>query len=60
MEYKNIQRRVYDALNVLMALGLVTKEKQGIVKCNDKQKINFTPNENIEVIQKTLQNNRRK
>lgn len=29
-----MQRRVYDALNVMMALGLVKKEKQGMVQYN--------------------------
>lgn len=27
---KNIRRRVYDALNVLMAMGIITKEKKEI------------------------------
>jgi len=27
---KNIRRRVYDALNVLMAIGVITKEKKTI------------------------------
>ena len=32
MQYdeKNIRRRVYDALNVLMAMGIITKEKKEI------------------------------
>ena len=39
MDFKNIQRRVYDAVNVLEALGVVTKEKnmltyQGIEKAD--------------------------
>ncbi|OAF68347.1 Cilia- and flagella-associated protein 20 [Intoshia linei] len=29
-EYKNIRRRVYDALNVLMAMNIITKEKKEI------------------------------
>jgi len=35
VEHKNVQRRVYDALNVMMALGFVSKEKQGMVKFNE-------------------------
>jgi hypothetical protein len=30
MDFKNVQRRVYDALNVLCALGIVKKEKNRI------------------------------
>lgn len=29
-EEKNIRRRVYDALNVLMAMGIITKDKKVI------------------------------
>jgi hypothetical protein len=30
VEQKNIRRRVYDALNVLMAMDIITKEKKEI------------------------------
>jgi len=33
--YKNVQRRVYDALNVFMAIGVVCKEEQGMVRFLD-------------------------
>lgn len=45
VEYKNVQRRVYDALNVLMALGIVNKGKQGTVTLNENSKINILPKE---------------
>ena len=32
-----MQRRVYDSLNVFMAVGVITKERQGLVKFNDKK-----------------------
>jgi hypothetical protein len=44
VEYKNVQRRVYDAINVLMALGLVTKEKQGVVRFNEASSVAVVPN----------------
>jgi hypothetical protein len=31
MDFKNVQRRVYDALNVLCALGIVAKDKNRII-----------------------------
>jgi predicted deacylase len=30
VDQKNIRRRVYDALNVLMAMGIISKEKKAI------------------------------
>ena len=41
MDFKNVQRRVYDALNVLMAMNIISKEKKEIrwigLPCNKKQ-----------------------
>jgi hypothetical protein len=31
MDFKNVQRRVYDAINVLCALGVVAKNKNRII-----------------------------
>lgn len=33
IDERNIRRRVYDALNVVMALGIIRKEKREIVWC---------------------------
>ena len=30
MDFKNVQRRVYDALNVLSALGIITKDRNKV------------------------------
>jgi hypothetical protein len=30
MDFKNVQRRVYDALNVLSALGIINKDRNKI------------------------------
>ena len=30
MDFKNVQRRVYDALNVLSALGIITKVRNRV------------------------------
>lgn len=30
MDFKNVQRRVYDALNVLSALGIITKDRNRV------------------------------
>ena len=45
-----MQRRVYDALNVLMALGIVTKGKQGMVNLNATSAIGLAPKESAKVI----------
>ena len=31
ISYKNIQRRVYDAINVISAVGLISKKKSNLV-----------------------------
>ena len=31
MDFKNVQRRVYDALNVLSAMGIIRKDKYNII-----------------------------
>lgn len=31
MDFKNVQRRVYDATNVLSALGIIKKERGNII-----------------------------
>lgn len=40
-DQKNVRRRVYDALNVLMAMNIISKEKKEIkwigLPCNEKQ-----------------------
>ena len=41
LNYKNIQRRVYDAINVMCAIGLINKEKGNITFIsNDENNIN--------------------
>jgi hypothetical protein len=50
VEYKNVQRRVYDAINVLMALGLVTKEKQGVVRFNESNTVAVVPQRRATVL----------
>jgi len=42
MDFKNVQRRVYDALNVLSALGIIHKDRnrihyRGILRKQSKQ-----------------------
>lgn len=43
-DQKNVRRRVYDALNVLMAMNIISKEKKEIrwigLPCNTKQECN--------------------
>lgn len=34
-DFKNVQRRVYDALNVLHALGMITKDRNRIQFIHD-------------------------
>lgn len=36
LNYKNIQRRVYDAINVMCAIGLISKEKGNIIFLGSK------------------------
>jgi hypothetical protein len=36
---KNIRRRVYDALNVLMAMGIISKEKKQVQYVKDQNDI---------------------
>ena len=37
LNYKNIQRRVYDAINVMCAIGLISKEKGNIIFLGPKE-----------------------
>ena len=39
-DQKNIRRRVYDALNVLMAMNIISKEKKGNNTNSQKQPTN--------------------
>lgn len=41
----NIRRRVYDALNVFLALGILRKDGRRLVNDNPKKR-NLEPNEN--------------
>ena len=43
---KNIQRRVYDAINVICAAGLIKKNKQEIQFINYKSQLNNINNTN--------------
>lgn len=50
-DQKNVRRRVYDALNVLMAMNIISKEKKEIkwigLPCNKKQELKELENEKI-------------
>jgi hypothetical protein len=51
LNQKNIQRRVYDAINVMSAIGLIKKNKQKIQYIKeDKENLNKEINENKEKI----------
>ena len=47
LNYKNIQRRVYDAINVMCAIGLINKEKGNITFISNDDKILNNENSNI-------------
>ena len=47
LNYKNIQRRVYDAINVMCAIGLINKEKGNITFISNDDKILNKENSNI-------------
>lgn len=51
MEFKNVQRRVYDAINVLMALGIVSKGRQGMVIFHEQIDLASAPKEKTDVNQ---------
>ncbi|XP_062562292.1 transcription factor Dp [Armigeres subalbatus] len=63
-DQKNIRRRVYDALNVLMAMNIISKEKKEIrwhglptssgQECDDLEKENEKARERIELKQQQL------
>ncbi|XP_055593095.1 transcription factor Dp-1 [Uranotaenia lowii] len=63
-DQKNIRRRVYDALNVLMAMNIISKEKKeirwhglptsSVQECDDLEKENEKARERIEQKQKQL------
>lgn len=63
-DQKNIRRRVYDALNVLMAMNIISKEKKEIrwhglptssgQECDDLEKENEKARERIEMKQQQL------
>ena len=40
ISYKNIQRRVYDAINVMTSLGLLTKHNNNILSCSNSSNSN--------------------
>jgi hypothetical protein len=50
-DQKNVRRRVYDALNVLMAMNIISKEKKEIkwigLPCNKKQECQELENEKL-------------
>lgn len=39
VDFKNVQRRVYDALNVLSAMEIIRKDKNHIIYNNDNEHI---------------------
>lgn len=63
-DQKNIRRRVYDALNVLMAMNIISKEKKeirwhglptsSVQECDDLEKENEKARERIELKQQQL------
>lgn len=63
-DQKNIRRRVYDALNVLMAMNIISKEKKeirwhglptsSVQECDDLEKENEKARERIEMKQRQL------
>lgn len=63
-DQKNIRRRVYDALNVLMAMNIISKEKKeirwhglptnNVQECDDLEKENELARERIETKQQQL------
>lgn len=63
-DQKNIRRRVYDALNVLMAMNIISKEKKeirwhglptsSVQECDDLEKENERARERIETKQQQL------
>lgn len=63
-DQKNIRRRVYDALNVLMAMNIISKEKKeirwhglptsSVQECDDLEKENERARERIEMKQQQL------
>ncbi|XP_055532989.1 transcription factor Dp-1 isoform X2 [Wyeomyia smithii] len=63
-DQKNIRRRVYDALNVLMAMNIISKEKKeirwhglptsSVQECDDLEKENEKTRERIELKQQEL------
>lgn len=63
-DQKNIRRRVYDALNVLMAMNIISKEKKeirwhglptsSVQECDDLEKENEKARERIELKQQEL------
>lgn len=55
LNYKNIQRRVYDAINVMCAIGLINKEKGNITFISNDDKI--LNNENSNIINFNKENN---
>ena len=59
LNYKNIQRRVYDAINVMCAIGLINKEKGNITFISNDDKILNNENSNISNFNKenNLENN---
>ena len=43
MDFKNVQRRVYDALNVLSAMKIIQKDKYNIIYNHDNRYIPSEP-----------------
>jgi len=39
VDFKNVQRRVYDALNVLSAMGIIRKDKYNIIYNNNNEHV---------------------
>ena len=39
VDFKNVQRRVYDALNVLSAMGIIRKDKYNIIYIKDNEHV---------------------
>lgn len=52
-EQKNVRRRVYDALNVLMALGIITKDKKEILWKGQPEASSFQETSGLEVKKKS-------
>ncbi len=58
LNYKNIQRRVYDAINVMCAIGLINKEKGNITFIsNDEKNINNDKINNVNLNKENFDNN---